>query len=60
MDTEKPESHVRTAELAEKAEEFEKSRQRQLDKERKVHAKRGSKPHAQQRVSADLPAHRTK
>lgn len=48
----------RTKALAERSVQFEEKRQKELTKARKVHARRGSKPDAQQKVSCDLPAHR--
>jgi|tagenome__1003787_1003787.scaffolds.fasta_scaffold13615721_1 hypothetical protein len=46
--------------MTDRSVEFEKKRQRELAKERKVHAKRGTPAHAQQKIHVELPAHKTK
>lgn len=38
--------------------QFEERRQKELAKQRQVHARRGSKPDAPQKITAQFPTHR--
>lgn len=47
-----------TEENKDRSVQFEERRQKELAEARRVHAERGSKPEAQQRIHAGLPVHR--